>query len=198
MGCFFPTTAPRGSPCNWAWFLEAWQSRKRAGSKGNRMWDQVHIVIAIPARYAVFAGDNISGCGYWVSTAGEDEAVIRNWIRRQAKRTSAWTKSTLGYPCRKGPRRDAAGRLNERGNCSRTEFVPYQGRKRASAHCRSAVIGFEIGSSRGCTSTGPSSGRRRRAAESCQVLSGRYAKPTVCRRSRRLGRGARYYHKRIR
>ena len=34
-------------------------SRKRAGSKGNRMWDQVHIVIAIPTRHAVFAGDNI-------------------------------------------------------------------------------------------------------------------------------------------
>jgi hypothetical protein len=48
------------------------------------MWDQVHIVIAIPTRYTVFAGDNISGCGYWVSTAGGDEAVIRNWIRRQA------------------------------------------------------------------------------------------------------------------
>ena len=73
------------------------------------MWDQVHIVIAIPTRYAVFAEDNISGCGYGGSTAGGDEAVIRNRIRRQAKRTSAWTKSTLGYPYRKGPRRDAAG-----------------------------------------------------------------------------------------
>lgn len=119
------------------------------------MWDQVHIVIAIPTRYAVFTGDNISGCGYWGSTAGGDEAVIRNWIRRQAKRTSAWTKSTLGYPYRKGPRRDAAGRLNERWNCSRTEFVPYQAGS-VPPRTAGAPSGFEIGSSRGCARTGPS------------------------------------------
>jgi hypothetical protein len=142
--------------------LEAWQSRKRAGSKGNGMWDQVHIVIAIPTRYAVFAGDNISGCGYWVSTSGGDEAVIRDWIRWQAKRPAPgpnqpWATRTAKArdEMRLGPPR--AGILNERGNCARNEFLPYKGRKRASAHCRSAVIEFEIGSSRGCASTGPSS-----------------------------------------
>lgn len=73
------------------------------------MWDQVHIVIAIPTRYAVFAEDNISGCGYGGGHRGRGRSGDPQPDPAAGKRTSAWTKSTLGYPYRKGPRRDAAG-----------------------------------------------------------------------------------------
>ncbi len=88
--------------------------RKLAGQResrieeGHLMLDHVHMLIAIPPKYAVsqvigyikgkiaihsarvygergrsFVGQHFRARGYFVSTVGRDEAVIRNYIRHQ-------------------------------------------------------------------------------------------------------------------
>jgi putative transposase len=76
--------------------------------EGHLMSDHVHIMIAIPPKYAVsqvigfikgksaihlareygerkrnFVGQHFWARGYWVSTVGRDEATIREYIRKQ-------------------------------------------------------------------------------------------------------------------
>ena len=76
--------------------------------EGHLMPDHVHMMIAIPPKYAVaqvvgfikgksaihlarvygerkrnFVGQHFCACGYFVSTVGRDEAVIRAYIRSQ-------------------------------------------------------------------------------------------------------------------
>jgi putative transposase len=76
--------------------------------EGHLMSDHVHTMIAIPPKYAVsqvigyikgksaihlarvygerkrnFVGQHFWACGYFVSTVGRDEAVIRDYIRSQ-------------------------------------------------------------------------------------------------------------------
>jgi putative transposase len=76
--------------------------------EGHLMADHVHMLIAIPPKYAVsqvvgfmkgksaihiarnycgrtknFTGQNFWARGYYVSTAGRDEEVVREYIRRQ-------------------------------------------------------------------------------------------------------------------
>jgi putative transposase len=76
--------------------------------KGHLLPDHVHMMIAIPPKYAVsqviglikgksaihltrvygerkrnFVGQHFWARGYYVSTVGRDEAVIRNYIRHQ-------------------------------------------------------------------------------------------------------------------
>ena len=78
--------------------------------EGHLMADHVHMMIAIPPKYAVsnvvgyikgksaihlarvyserkrnFAGQSFWARGYFVSTVGRDEEVIRNYIRHQEK-----------------------------------------------------------------------------------------------------------------
>jgi len=76
--------------------------------EGHLMSDHVHMMISIPPKYAVsqvvgfikgksaihlarvygeqrrnFVGQSFWACGYFVSTVGRDEEVIRNYIRNQ-------------------------------------------------------------------------------------------------------------------
>jgi putative transposase len=76
--------------------------------EGHLMADHVHMMIAIPPKFAVsqvigfikgksaihlarvygerkrnFVGQNFWARGYWVSTVGRDEATIREYIRKQ-------------------------------------------------------------------------------------------------------------------
>ena len=78
--------------------------------EGHLMADHVHMLIAIPPKYAVaqvvgfikgksaihiartysgrkqnFTGQNFWARGYYVSTAGRDEEVVREYIRRQER-----------------------------------------------------------------------------------------------------------------
>jgi putative transposase len=90
----------------WARYSASWRSRKRVGSKkGSLLPDHVPMMIAIPPQYAVsqgvgfikgksairrarvygerkrsFVGQHFWARGYWVSTVGRDEAVIRDYI----------------------------------------------------------------------------------------------------------------------
>lgn len=83
-------------------------SAQRRIEEGHLMADHVHMMIAIPPKYAVcnvvgyikgkseihlarmygerkrnFAGQSFWARGYFVSTVGRDEAVIRNYIQNQ-------------------------------------------------------------------------------------------------------------------
>ena len=78
--------------------------------EGHLMSDHVHMMIAIPPKYAVsqvvgyikgksaihiarvytgkrrnFVGQHFWARGYWVSTVGKDEAAVRQYIRNQEK-----------------------------------------------------------------------------------------------------------------
>jgi putative transposase len=78
--------------------------------EGHLRSDHVHMMIAIPPKYAVsqvigfikgksaihlarvygerrrnFVGQNFWARGFWVSTVGRDEAVIREYIQKQEK-----------------------------------------------------------------------------------------------------------------
>lgn len=86
---------------------EQWQSRVE---EGHLMSDHVHILLSIPPKYAVsevvgymkgksaihlaraygerkqnFAGQHFWARGYFVSTVGRDEAVVRAYIHKQEK-----------------------------------------------------------------------------------------------------------------
>jgi len=87
------------------------RSTERAGSKkGHLLPDHVHMMLSIPPKYAVsqvvgsikgksaihlarvygerhrgFMGQHFWARGYFVSTVGRDEAVIRDYIKKQEK-----------------------------------------------------------------------------------------------------------------
>ena len=89
--------------------------------EGHLLSDHVHMLLAIPPKYAVaqvigyikgksaihlarvygerkrnFVGQHFWARGYFVSTVGRDEAVIREYIRRRSRRTPDWTRWTCG------------------------------------------------------------------------------------------------------
>src|SRR3990172_6781152 len=55
--------------------------------EGHLMGDHVHMLISIPPKYGGhrknFVGQNFWARGYYVSTAGRDEEMVREYIRRQ-------------------------------------------------------------------------------------------------------------------
>ena len=86
------------------------RQRESEIEEGHMMSDHVHILISIPPKYAVsqvigyikgksaihlarvygerkrnFIGQHFWARGYWVSTVGRDEKVIREYIRKQAE-----------------------------------------------------------------------------------------------------------------
>ncbi len=86
------------------------QHKESRIEEGHLMVDHVHMLISIPPKYAVsnvvgyikeksaihlarvyaerkrnFAGQSFWARGYFVSTVGRDEALIRNYIRHQEK-----------------------------------------------------------------------------------------------------------------
>ena len=102
--------------------------RQLAGQKesrieeGHMMIDHVHMMIAIPPKYAVsqvvgyikgksaihlarvygerkrsFVGQHFWARGYFVSTVGRDEAVIRDYIRRQEQEDQRLDQLKLEY-----------------------------------------------------------------------------------------------------
>ena len=89
-------------------FRELAREKESRIEEGHLMKDHVHMLIAIPPKYSVsqvigylkgksainiartylgrrrnFAGQNFWARGYFVSTVGRDEVVIRNYIRNQ-------------------------------------------------------------------------------------------------------------------
>ena len=89
-------------------FRELAHERESRIEEGHVMIDHVHMLISIPAKYSVaqvigyikgksainiartyvgrrrnFVGQNFWARGYFVSTVGRDEEVIRNYIRNQ-------------------------------------------------------------------------------------------------------------------
>ena len=109
--------------------------RQLAGQKesrieeGHLMIDQVHMMIAIPPKYAVsqvvgyikgksaipwarvygerkrnFVGQHFWPRGYFVSTVGRDEAVIRDYLRRQEQTTRAIETGILTWPPARWPK----------------------------------------------------------------------------------------------
>ena len=113
MWCLSPSAAEKlyMGNCGGTWVRcsVSWRSRRRAGSKkGHLLPDHVHMMIAIPPKYAVsqvigfikgksaihlarvygekkrnFVGQHFWARGYYVSTVGRDETVIREYIRQQ-------------------------------------------------------------------------------------------------------------------
>ena len=90
--------------------------------EGHLQSDHVHMMITIPPKYAVsqvigymkgksaihvarvygerkrnFVGQHFWARGYFVSTVGRDEAVIRSYIRRQQQEDQRLDQMTLGY-----------------------------------------------------------------------------------------------------
>ena len=88
--------------------------------EGHLMPDHVHMMIAIPPKYAVsqvigfikgksaihlarvygerkrnFVGQHFWARGYFVSTVGRDEAVIREYIRKQEQEDEWWEQLGL-------------------------------------------------------------------------------------------------------
>jgi putative transposase len=91
-------------------FHELAKQQESRVEAGNLMPDHVHMLLAIPPKYAVpqmvgyikgksaihlarsyrerkrtFIGQNFRARGYFVSTVGRDEAMIRGYIRHQEK-----------------------------------------------------------------------------------------------------------------
>ena len=91
-------------------FHELARQRESVVVEGHLMLDHVHICLSVPPKYSVssvvgfikgksaihlarvyaerkrnFAGQSFWARGYFVSTVGRDEAVIRNYIRHQEK-----------------------------------------------------------------------------------------------------------------
>ena len=88
--------------------------------EGHLMGDHVHICLSIPPKFAVsnvvgflkgksaiaiarkfrgkqrnFAGENFWARGYFVSTVGLDEHVVRNYIRHQEKKDASYEQKSL-------------------------------------------------------------------------------------------------------
>ena len=113
MWCLFPSAEEKccTESCDGIWvrYSANWRSRIESRiEQGHLMPDHVHMMIAIPPKYAVsqvigfikgksaihlagvygerkrnFVGQHFWARGYWVSTVGRDEAVIRDYIRQQ-------------------------------------------------------------------------------------------------------------------
>ncbi len=106
--------------------------------EGHLLPDHVHMMIAIPPKYAVsqvigfikgksaihlarvdgerkrnFVGQHFWARGYWVSTAGRDEAVIRAYIRNQEQEDQRLDQMGLWRCTATGP-----VALNRRGRVS--------------------------------------------------------------------------------
>jgi putative transposase len=89
--------------------------------EGHLMSDHVHMCLSIPPKYAVanvvgyikgksairiarrfagrqrnFTGENFWARGYFVSTVGLDEAMVRAYIRRQEQEDERYDQLTLG------------------------------------------------------------------------------------------------------
>ena len=91
-------------------FRELARQRECEIEEGHLMRDHVHMLISIPPKYSVaqvmgyikgksaihiartysgrrrnFVGEHFWARGYWVSTVGRNEAVVRNYIQEQEK-----------------------------------------------------------------------------------------------------------------
>ena len=98
------------------------EQRQSRVEEGHLMIDHVHMMIAIPPKYAVsqvvgyikgksaihiartygerkrnFVGQHFWARGYFVSTVGRDEAVIREYIRRQEAEDRRIDQLNLDY-----------------------------------------------------------------------------------------------------
>ena len=98
------------------------EQRQSRIEEGHLMIDHVHMMIAIPPKYAVsqvvgyskgksaihiartygerkrnFVGQHFWARGYFVSTVGRDEAVIRDYIRRQEAEDRRIDQLNLDY-----------------------------------------------------------------------------------------------------
>jgi putative transposase len=118
MWCSFPNAAERGCTGSYEKHLGevfrrlALQKESKI-EEGHLMPDHVHMMISIPPKYAVsqvigfikgksaihlarvygerkrnFVGQHFWARGYFVSTVGRDETVIREYIRRQEQEDS--------------------------------------------------------------------------------------------------------------
>ena len=115
VACLFPNVGARCCTENcdgtWGRCSATWRSRKRAGSrKGTCLPDNMHMMIAIPPKYAIsqvigfikgksaihlarvygekkrnFVGQHFWARGFYVSTVGRNEVVIQEYIRQQEK-----------------------------------------------------------------------------------------------------------------
>jgi len=100
-----------------------WAGQKESRiEEGHMMIDHVHMMIAIPPKYAVsqvvgyikgksaipwarvygerkrnFVGQHFWARGYFVSTVGRDEAVIRDYLRRQEQEDQRLDQLKLEY-----------------------------------------------------------------------------------------------------
>ena len=66
--------------------------------EGHLMPDHVHMMISIPPKYAVsqvVGGQHFWAQGYFVSTVGRDEAVIREYIKKQEQEDSRLDQMNL-------------------------------------------------------------------------------------------------------
>ncbi len=72
--------------------------RKLAEQKESRIEGKsaIHLARVYGEKKRNFVGQHFWARGYFVSTVRRDETVIREYIRRQKKRTSDWIKSTCG------------------------------------------------------------------------------------------------------
>ena len=101
-------------------FRELWREKESRIEEGHLMPDHVHMLIAIPPKYSVaqvigyikgksaisvartylgrrrnFVGQHFWARGYFVSTVGRDEEVVRNYIRRQEETDKKLDQMTL-------------------------------------------------------------------------------------------------------
>jgi putative transposase len=99
-------------------FLELAEQKECRIEEGHLMADHEHMLISIPPKYSVslvvgfikgksaiartylgkwqnFTGQNFWVRGYYVSTVGRDEAVVRQYIREQEKENQRLEQLTL-------------------------------------------------------------------------------------------------------
>jgi len=101
-------------------FRKLGEQKESEIEEGHLRPDHVHMMIAIPPKYAVsqgigyikgksaihlarvygerkrnFVGQHFWARGFWVSTVGRDEAVIREYIRKQEEEDKRWEQMNL-------------------------------------------------------------------------------------------------------
>jgi putative transposase len=106
--------------------------------EGHLMPDHVHMLLSITPKYAVsevvgyikgksaihlarvygerkqdFTGQHFWARGYWVSTVGRDEVVIREYIRNQKSKINDWTNCRCGNSHRKVAPNKRRGRVSD-------------------------------------------------------------------------------------
>ena len=59
----------------------------------------IHLARVYGERKRNFVGQHFWARGYFVSTVGRDEAVIREYIRTRRRKISGWSNSTSGVEC---------------------------------------------------------------------------------------------------